>query len=108
MKKSFKTIALCLACVMLLVYGIVAKKTEKPILEVEGYKQILELWHIDSFEGGIGSRRDFLLKRAISFDISGVKKIRNVSNQSVKRDILKVLKVDVFLATVRILIMRLI
>ena len=68
MKKHFKTLALCLTCVLLLIYGTLATKKQNTIKKVEGYKQILELWHIDSFEGGIGSRKDFLLKTSLSYE----------------------------------------
>ncbi len=34
----------------------------------ESYKGILQLWHIDIFEGGSGSRADFLTKRAVEFE----------------------------------------
>jgi hypothetical protein len=33
-----------------------------------GYKGILTLWHVDSFEGGRGSRSEFLKGRAIEFE----------------------------------------
>lgn len=38
--------------------------TEKPKTGTE----VLELWHVDSFEGGTGSRKDFLLKSAAAFE----------------------------------------
>ena len=44
-----------------------------PLLNVEATKQsqtpiILTLWHVDSFEGGVGSRADWLKKRALEFE----------------------------------------
>lgn len=35
---------------------------------LSGYKGILTLWHIENFEGGVGSRESFLFKRAIEFE----------------------------------------
>ncbi len=34
---------------------------------VRGYTCVLELWHIDLFEGGTGSRADFLSRRAVDY-----------------------------------------
>lgn len=41
---------------------------EKEIASKQEYKCIITLWHIDSFEGGIGSRAEFLLGRAGEFE----------------------------------------
>lgn len=35
---------------------------------IGSYKGILTLWHIENFEGGIGSRENFLFKRAVEFE----------------------------------------
>ena len=32
------------------------------------YQGIINLWHIDSFEGGVGSRADFLFKETVAFE----------------------------------------
>lgn len=42
--------------------------SERKFGGAENYKCIVELWHIDSFEGGVGSRAEFLLKRAAEFE----------------------------------------
>ena len=34
----------------------------------KGYKGVLNLWHIETFEGGSGSRANFLKRRAIEFE----------------------------------------
>ena len=45
------------------------KIIEKPNLSApEGYKCILNLWNIDVFEGGRGSRKQFLLDASIEFE----------------------------------------
>lgn len=68
MKKRIRTVVGCLLCLCAIIYGLVGKPHKKSVGQVEGYKYILELWHIDSFEGGIGSRRDFLLKSSLTFE----------------------------------------
>ena len=35
---------------------------DKELIEKSNYKGIINLWHIDTFEGGTGSRKQFLLK----------------------------------------------
>ena len=35
--------------------------------EKENYKAIVEIWQIDSFEGGVGSRTSFLINVASKF-----------------------------------------
>ena len=36
--------------------------------QAEQYKGVIKLWHIDTFEGGVGSRADFLSKNAVNFE----------------------------------------
>ena len=43
-------------------------KTDADFGAPEEYKGILSLWHIDTFEGGTGSRKQFLLSAAASFE----------------------------------------
>jgi len=69
MKRHLKTVALCLVCLLIIMLGqFFSKKSKSTEQKVQGYKQILELWHIDSFDGGIGSRKDFLLSSAVAFE----------------------------------------
>lgn len=53
---------------------VAAKKTlsedESP-LKPTLYDRILTLWHVETFEGGVGSRGDFLTKRAVEFGSDG-------------------------------------
>lgn len=45
------------------------KISEEHLYEQDnGYRGIITIWHIDSFEGGVGSRKQFLLKVAKSFE----------------------------------------
>ncbi len=41
---------------------------EKNLSTTNGYKGIITLWHIDTFEGGTGSRKQFLLKTAREYE----------------------------------------
>lgn len=42
--------------------------TENELKAPDGYKGIISLWHIDGFEGGSGSRKQFLLNIARNFE----------------------------------------
>ena len=63
-------------CAFILIFSIVftivigkSKINENVILEdKKEYKTVLSLWHVDSFEGGSGSRKQFLLDASISFE----------------------------------------
>ncbi len=69
MKGRLKGVALCMLCTLFAFLGPLAQKgTGATEQRVQGYKQIIELWHIDSFDGGVGSRKDFLLSQAIEFE----------------------------------------
>ncbi len=38
------------------------------LVKNEDYKCVVSLWHVDSFEGGVGSRAEFLLRRAAEYE----------------------------------------
>ena len=42
--------------------------SERKLAGNADYKCIVNLWHVDSFEGGVGSRAEFLLRRAAEFE----------------------------------------
>ena len=46
--------------------GVLKKYREEDV--VQDYKGIISLWHIDTFEGGTGSRKQFLLNVASNFE----------------------------------------
>lgn len=58
----FTLIACCIATVKL------KPKTQRQSETAKAKNTILTLWHIDTFEGGIGSRQDFLSKASIRFE----------------------------------------
>ena len=76
-KKSFNkkklaafisALAVVVACVALLVWALpnlpVKPQTEQPIT----YQGVLEMWNVESFEGGVGSREAWLINRAAKFE----------------------------------------
>lgn len=68
MKKYSNIIKICtLWCAVILVFVLVLPTLPYPIYSDDDstlQRQVITLWHIESFEGGISSRRDWLLKRA--------------------------------------------
>ncbi len=54
--------------VFTLFFGLKKIGEGKEIQETPKYKGILTVWQIDSFEGGVGSRKQFLLDRAARFE----------------------------------------
>ena len=55
-------------CAALLIWALpklpVKPKTEQPIT----YQGVLEMWNVESFEGGVGSRESWLINRAAKFE----------------------------------------
>ncbi len=49
-------------------YGGKKISAKKIVSESESYQGVLTLWQVDSFEGGVGSRKQFLLKVAREFE----------------------------------------
>ncbi len=66
--KIFLGIIIIFSLVFTLVYGKNQISNSQSLGQTEDYKGILTFWHIDSFEGGIGSRKQFLLKSARTFE----------------------------------------
>ena len=71
-RKSIATVASVLvvvvACAALLVWALpnlpIRPQTEQPI----SYQGVLEMWNVESFEGGVGSREAWLTNRAAKFE----------------------------------------
>jgi len=69
MKKYLKNIICGIACVVIIICGSVFSSfTKENKTANKGKNAIIELWHIDSFEGGKGSRKDFLLSSSLKFE----------------------------------------
>ncbi|MBP5308276.1 MAG: hypothetical protein J6Z34_03970 [Clostridia bacterium] len=69
MKIFVKTLSLALLVAFALVspYFLDKRLSEKSSVKTEE-KKVLVLWHADTFEGGTGSRQDFLMKTAVAFE----------------------------------------
>lgn len=65
--RIFTAVILC-ACIAFTAINGKAAITDSRVQEKTEYKGILTIWHIDTFEGGIGSRKQFLLKAARAFE----------------------------------------
>ncbi len=59
-------LAFCIAFTIFI--GVDKISQKKDLSTNEGYKGIITLWHVDTFEGGSGSRKNFLLKIARDFE----------------------------------------
>lgn len=57
-----------IALVPTIYFSINSPITNKFSGNVSNYKGILELWNIDSFEGGTGSKKSFLTARSVDFE----------------------------------------
>ncbi len=65
-------------------YGRYKISEEGVDVEAEKYKGVITMWQIDSFEGGIGSRKQFLLKVSRAFEKENNGVLVMVINQTVK------------------------
>lgn len=59
-------IAACAVCTLL--FGVNTQSETKIDKSDDAYKGIITLWHVETFEGGTGSRKQFLLKAARGFE----------------------------------------
>ena len=75
MKKITPIVCFCLIAAILfltpIAYSKASKEDEFP-LSTEEYKMILSLWQIDTFDGGVGSRGDYLSDLCLDFAKKGV------------------------------------
>lgn len=61
--------ALSVFCILFTIFvGAEKISAEKEYVKSSDYKGVLTLWHIETFEGGYGSRKQFLLDVASSFE----------------------------------------
>lgn len=72
-KKIISRGALCILSAAIVVFSFAfglgrIGESDRKLTDAAEYKGILNLWHIDSFEGGTGSRAEFLLARAAAFE----------------------------------------
>ena len=66
--RIFIIIILSFSVAFTIFFGVDKISQKKDLSSNEGYKGIITLWHVDTFEGGSGSRKNFLLKIARNFE----------------------------------------
>lgn len=66
--KASAAMLMVFCIVFTFIYGKDKINNPAPLAETVGYKGIITMWHVDSFEGGTGSRRQFLMEVARSFE----------------------------------------
>ncbi len=65
--------ALCVSVIVLMPFAYKKTTAKKELhLSAPEHKCVLTLWNIDVFEGGVGSRADFLSKTSVEFKNDGV------------------------------------
>ena len=78
-------ISLFLVFTVVFTFVVGVKKISSEKLErTEEYKGVLSLWQIDAFEGGIGSRKQFLMRVGSSFEKSNVGVLVMVSDHTIE------------------------
>ena len=66
MRRSILALVLSCAAAFVFIFGGVLKTKRETVKKA--YEGIVSLWHIDTFEGGTGSRRKFLLDLAVKYE----------------------------------------
>jgi hypothetical protein len=68
MKRVFKIVAMALVPVYIAVFLIFILPRSHSQQQLKAETEIIQLWHVDMFEGGSGSRGDFLMRRAVEYE----------------------------------------
>ena len=85
-RKMFLPVALVvLACVALLVWALPQLPVKPQQQAPENYKGVLELWNVEAFEGGIGSREAWLINKAAKFEAANTGLFVHVTSLSVEQ-----------------------
>ena len=66
--KIISSIILISCILFTFIFGKNLIDKDKELVEITYYKGIINLWHVDTFEGGTGSRKQFLLKVAREYE----------------------------------------
>ena len=93
-----KKIVACVLFLMFMAYVpvFVFDKLKYVDQEPNGYSGILNLWHIETFEGGSGSRAEFLKKRAIEFESKNKGVLVSVQTYTQEQAVEKIANGDTF------------
>lgn len=82
--KIFMSICLVLFCTFTFMHGRNLINSESNVVKSEEFQGVISLWQIDGFEGGVGSRKQFLLKIARQFEKENSGVLIMVTNMSKK------------------------
>lgn len=81
----FAVIVVVLACVAILVW-VLPHLPQKPLTESPAtYQGVLELWNIETFEGGVGSREAWLTNKSAKFENANTGLFVHVTTLSVEQ-----------------------
>ena len=67
-KYILPVVIVAVVCVVALVWALPALPVKPKQQSPEHYKGVLELWNVEAFEGGIGSRESWLINKAAKFE----------------------------------------
>ncbi len=68
MKKVFKVIAMVMVPVYVAIFLIFILPKSHSQQAPQPQTEVVQVWHVDMFEGGSGSRADFLMRRAVEYE----------------------------------------
>ena len=86
-KLTLRILLVLLIVISVIITLVVGKNkilSDKVVANEKGYKGVISLWQIDSFEGGAGSRKQFLLEVCREFELKHEGVLIMVTNQSVE------------------------
>ena len=83
--KFLPIVIVALACVVTLVWALPKLPVRPQQQAPETYKGVLELWNVEAFEGGIGSREAWLINKAAKFEQSNTGLFVHVTSLTVEQ-----------------------
>lgn len=78
-------VIVALVCVAILVWALPMLPIKPQQQSPESYKGVLELWNVETFEGGIGSREAWLINKSAKFEQANTGLFVHVSTLSVEQ-----------------------
>ena len=78
-------VVVLLVCAVALVWALPQLPVKPQQQAPEGYKGVLELWNVESFEGGIGSREAWLTNKAAKFEAANTGLFVHVTTLTVEQ-----------------------
>ena len=78
-------VIVALVCVAILVWALPMLPIKPQQQSTESYKGVLELWNVETFEGGIGSREAWLINKSAKFEQANTGLFVHVTSLSVEQ-----------------------